>query len=102
MDVHSENTDSLFVNYVDPNASHSLVISPMPMTDLISNSWQLQLLGQTPVPGPPLQTINLPSGIALTPGTVLTLQNGQVSPHSGKRSEKQTCNQQQFVADSPD
>ena len=105
MDVHSDNTDSMFVNYVDSNASHSLVMFSMLQTDLISNSWQFQLLGQTPVPapGPPgLQTINLPSGITLTPGTVLTLQNGQVSPHSGKESEKQTCNQQQFVADSPD
>ena len=86
MDVHSENTDSMFVNYVDPNASHPLVMFPTLQTDLISNSWQFQLLGQTPVPapGPPgLQTINLPSGITLTPGTVLTLQNGQVSPHSG-------------------
>ena len=34
MDVHSENTDSLFVNYVDPNASHSLVMLPMLQTDL--------------------------------------------------------------------
>ena len=32
-------------------------------------------LGQ---PGPGLQTISLPSGITLTPGTVLTLHNGQV------------------------
>ena len=26
MDVNSESTDNLFVNYVDPSASHSLVI----------------------------------------------------------------------------
>ena len=48
----------------------------------VFNFLTFQLLGQAPVsaPGPPLplQTINLPSGINLAPGTVLTLQNGQV------------------------
>ena len=81
MDVNNDNTENLFVNYVDPSTSHSLVILCMVKIVLCSKSLQFQLLGQAPVPGPPLQTISLPTGIALTPGTVLTLQNGQVSDY---------------------